>query len=98
MDIATLIIQLISGAAGGNLGGVLLKNLSLGTLGNTIAGVVGGGLGSQILGGLLGPAASVATGGDIDVGAILQQVAGGGVGGAAVMMLVGLLKQMFHRH
>ena len=37
-----LIIQLISGAAGGNLAGSLMKNLSLGTLGNSIAGILGG--------------------------------------------------------
>lgn len=40
-----LIIQLVLGAIGGNLGGALLKNLSLGTIGNSIAGIVGGGLG-----------------------------------------------------
>jgi hypothetical protein len=101
MDIATLIIQLISGAAGGNLGGALLKNLSLGTLGNSLAGLIGGGIGSQVLNSMLGPAASVAAtaaGGDIDVGAILQQVAGGGIGGSAMMMIVGILKQMFSRN
>ena len=49
MDIATLLIQLISGAVGGNVAGGLLKNLSLGTLGNSIAGIVGGGIGGQIL-------------------------------------------------
>ena len=42
-----LIIQLILGAVGGNIGGVLFKNISLGTLGNSIAGIVGGGLGAQ---------------------------------------------------
>lgn len=101
MDIATLLIQLISGAAGGNLGGALLKNLSLGTLGNSLAGIIGGGVGSQVLNSMLGPATSVAAmaaGGDIDVSAILTQVAGGGVGGGVAMILVGLLKQMFHRH
>jgi len=33
-----LIIQLIAGAAGGNIAGALLKNQSLGTLGNSLAG------------------------------------------------------------
>lgn len=101
MDIATLLIQLISGAAGGNLGGALLKNLNLGSLGNTLAGMIGGALGSQLLNGVAGHTASMAAtaaGGDIDVGAILSQVAGGGLGGGVMMMLVGVLKQMFHRH
>jgi len=44
-----LIIQLISGAAGGNVAVALMKNLSLGTLGNSIAGVAGGGIGGQLL-------------------------------------------------
>jgi len=44
-----LIIQLVSGALGGNVAGSLLKNFSLGTLGNSIAGIVGGGLGGTLL-------------------------------------------------
>jgi hypothetical protein len=43
MDIVPLIIQLVSGAVGGNVAGGLLKNLNLGTLGNSIAGILGGG-------------------------------------------------------
>ena len=45
-----LIIQLIAGALGGNAAGAMLKTLNLGTAGNSIAGLVGGGLGGQILG------------------------------------------------
>lgn len=37
------IISLISGAAAGNVAGALLKNLSLGGLGNSIAGIAGDG-------------------------------------------------------
>ena len=59
-NLATLLIQLISGAAGGNLGGALFKTLNLGTLGNSLAGLVGGGVGSQILNSLIGPGASMA--------------------------------------
>ena len=44
-----LIISLLSGAAGGNIVGKVLKNLDLGPIGNSIAGILGGGLGSQIL-------------------------------------------------
>ena len=35
-----LIIQLIAGALGGNAAGATMKNLDLGTLGNTIAGAI----------------------------------------------------------
>lgn len=48
-----LIIQLLLGAVGGNIGGALFKNLSVGTLGNSIADIVGGGLGGQILSAVL---------------------------------------------
>ena len=49
-----LIYQLITGAVGGNIIGALAKKLSLGVLGNSIAGIVGGGLGGQFLGNMLG--------------------------------------------
>ena len=54
MDITSLIVQLVSGAVGGNAAGALFKNISLGTLGNSIAGIVGGGIGGQILQAVLG--------------------------------------------
>ena len=89
MNMTALIIELISGAVGGNIAGGLLKQFNLGTLGNSIAGIVGGGLGGQLLG-MLVPALS--GGGGMDVGAIIGQVAGGGVGGAIVLIIVGLIK------
>ena len=42
-----LIISLLSGAVGGNIVGGLFKNLSLGTLWNSIVGILGGGIGGQ---------------------------------------------------
>ena len=36
-----LIIQIVSGAIGGNVAGGAAKNIDLGTLGNTIAGAIG---------------------------------------------------------
>ena len=42
-----LIIQLISGAVGGNVAGAAMKEKSLGTVGNSIAGIVGGVGGGQ---------------------------------------------------
>lgn len=85
-----IIVQLISGAVGGNAAGAALKNQSLGTIGNTIAGIVGGGLGGQLLS-LLIPA--LTGGASMDAGAIVSNVAGGGVGGAVVMIVVGLIKK-----
>jgi hypothetical protein len=86
-----LIIQLISGAAGGNIVGALVKRISLGMLGNSLAGILGGGLGGQILGGLLGLPTG---GGGLDIGSILGQVASGGAGGGIVMVLIGVIKSL----
>ena len=90
MDLG-LLIQLISGVAGGNVAGSLLKEKSLGALGNSLTGLVGGGLGGQILVTLLGLGAS----GGLDIGAIIAQLAGGGAGGAILTAIVGVLKQNF---
>ena len=89
-----LLIQLVSGAAGGNLAGGLLKKFSLGALGNSIVGILGGGLGGQLLGMLGGGGAeAAATAGGLDLGAIISSVAGGGVGGGALMAIIGVVRQ-----
>jgi hypothetical protein len=41
-----------------------------------------------------GAAASWATGGGLDVGSILTQIVGGGVGGGVVLVIVGLIRQI----
>lgn len=78
-----VIINLVSGAVGGNVAGAALKNLSLGTLGNSLAGIVGGGIGGQIL--------SALGSGGLD--GIVGQLAGGGIGGGVVMVIVGLIRK-----
>ncbi len=55
-----LIIPAIAGAVGGNAAGAVLKNQSLGTVGNSIAGILGGAGGGQILSMILGGAAPAA--------------------------------------
>lgn len=91
--IATL-ISLASGAIGGNVAGSLMKNSSLGTLWNSVAGIAGGGIGGQLLG-MLSPAmGAAAASGSMDITSILGTVAGGGVGGGVVMAVIGLIKKM----
>jgi len=85
-----LIIQLLSGAFGGNLVGKLLPKLNLGTLGNSIAGILGGGIGGSLLG-ALGIAA--APSGALDIGSIIGSIASGGVGGGVLMFIIGLIKK-----
>jgi len=83
-----MIINLISGAVGGNVVGKLFKNLNMGTLLNSVAGIVGGGLGGQLLG-MLG----MGGGGSMDLMGILQTVAAGGAGGGVLMAIVGVIKK-----
>jgi uncharacterized membrane protein YeaQ/YmgE (transglycosylase-associated protein family) len=95
MNMLPLIIQLISGAVGGNIAGAVLKNFNLGPIGNSIAGLIGGGIGGQLLGMLTsgGAAAAMSSAGSgLDMSSILSSVGGGGVGGAIVMAIVGLIK------
>jgi uncharacterized membrane protein YeaQ/YmgE (transglycosylase-associated protein family) len=66
MNYVPLIIQLISGAVGGNIAGAVLSKLNLGPIGNSIAGLIGGGVGGQLLGMLTGGAAAGAAATAVD--------------------------------
>ena len=90
MDLLPLIIQLASGALGGNATARVAPNLNLGTLGNSLAGILGGGIGGQLLG-MLGVAAGPS--GALDLASILGSVASGGVGGGVLMAIIGVLKK-----
>ncbi len=92
MDIVPLLIQLVSGAVGGNAVGATLKKFDLGILGNSLAGILGGGLGGTILQSVLG--AGAAPDGGMDIGSILSSIAGGGVGGGLIMAIIGAVKNM----
>jgi len=76
-----LIISLLTGAVGGNLAGALLKKYSMGPIWNSVVGILGGGLGSQLIG-MLG----------LDLSGIVGSLAGGGVGGGVLMAVIGLIK------
>ncbi len=95
MDMTSLIISLVSGAVGGNAAGKVLKNFDMGTLWNSVAGIVGGGLGGQIMT-QLGIDPGAATGGG-DLGSIVSQIGGGGVGGAVLLVVAGYVKRMMSK-
>jgi hypothetical protein len=84
------LISLITGGVGGNIAGALLRKYSLGFLGNTIAGILGGGLGDRIIGGMMG-AGDAAGGGGMGIGG---HILGSGLGGAILMIIIGVIKQM----
>jgi hypothetical protein len=95
-----IIIQLIAGALGGNAAGAGVKQYSLGTAGNSIAGAVGGVILGQVLAamGIGEPGMATAEGapsaGGLDVGALIAQVVGGGAGGAILTLIIGVIKNM----
>ncbi len=90
MQIVSLIIELVSGAVGGNIAGSLMKKYDLGTLWNSVVGILGGGLGGWLLG-LVGIATP--SGGSLDIGTIIGNIAGGGVGGGVLMIIIGAIKK-----
>jgi hypothetical protein len=95
-----IVIQLVAGALGGNAAGAGVKQYSLGTAGNSIAGAIGGLILGQVLAaiGIGEPGMATAEGapaaGGMDVGALVAQVVGGGAGGAILTLIVGAIKNM----
>lgn len=87
-----MIIQLIAGAIGGNAAGAGAKNLSLGPIVNTIVGLIGGLGGGQLLT-MLGAGDAAAAASNMDLTTIIQSILGGGVGGGALVAIVGALKK-----
>jgi uncharacterized membrane protein YeaQ/YmgE (transglycosylase-associated protein family) len=86
-----LIINLVAGAVGGNVGGAALKNSSLGGLGNTIAGAIGGVGGGSLLGPLLGMGGAAA--GGFDIGSLATS----GIGGIVLQVVAGLIKSAMNK-
>ena len=92
-NLLPIIVQLVSGAIGGNIAGAAMKDKSLGTIGNSIAGIVGGGLGGQLLN-VLGVA--VTTGG-VDAGSIAGSAGSGGVGGAVLLLVIAIIRKVLNK-
>lgn len=90
-NIISILIQLVSGGLGGLGAGKVAPKLSLGKVGDVIAGIVGGGLGGQLLS-LLGIGAAGA--GTLDLASILTSILGGGVGGGVLMAIVAAVKKL----
>jgi hypothetical protein len=85
-----ILIQLIGGAAGGNVVGGLLKNIDLSKVLRTILGIVGGVGGGQLA--ALIPALTAILGAD-GGGAMVGQAGAGAVGGGLLTLIVGLIKK-----
>lgn len=91
MDIMGMLVNLVSGGVGGNVAGAALKDKSLGAIGNTIAGAVGGVAGSYIL-----QAVGVLTSmglADMTAGSIATEAGLTAVCGAVLTAVVGFIKK-----
>ena len=90
MDIVSTLISLISGGIGGNILGSAWKDKSLGAIGNSIAGVIGGAAGAYIMQavGILNTLGL----GSMSVNSLLGNVGSSAVGGAILTAIVGLIK------
>ena len=83
MNLTALIVQLIGGALGGYAAGNVLKAVNLGTIGNTLVGALGGGVGGQVLFTLLGLSGTIQ---------IVSALVTGAVSGGLATLLIGFLK------
>ncbi|WP_334128829.1 hypothetical protein [Sneathiella sp.] len=88
-----LIAQVVGGLVGGGISGKAVKAADLGNIGNLIAGAVGGLGGGALLNQVMegGAAMGGASMGGIDIAALAGQFVGGGVGGAILQIIVGLI-------
>lgn len=94
MDIVSLGLGLLSGGAGGLLGGKL-TGTTMGKGGQVLTGILGGtGLAavSQYIPGISGLFASPADGAGLNVSSLLGGVASGGIGGTILSMIIAKVK------
>lgn len=96
--IVPILVQLLAGAAGGNVVGQLAKSIQLGTAGNTIVGIIGGLAGTWLAGiipgldGLVSAGAAEGVASGLDLGALAGQGATGLIGGGLLTAIVGAIK------
>src|SRR5262245_41831815 len=88
-SLVNVILALVAGAIGGNAVGAMFRQHNLGGLGNSIAGILGGGLGGEVL-------SMIVSGGAVDASSVesfFAQIIGGAIGGGLLMAIVGLIRQ-----
>jgi hypothetical protein len=87
-----ILINLVAGALGGVGAGKSSPTFDLGTVGNIVAGLVGGGVLGQVVTLLLPSVVAAAQSGNLSVGGIISQVVAGGAGGAILTAVIGAIK------
>ncbi len=89
MSALGLVVELVAGAIGGNGVASAVKNLNLGTLGNTLVGAIGGAAGTSFLSVLIPALENV---GHVDASALAGQAISGGVLGAVLTAIVAAIR------
>jgi hypothetical protein len=92
MDLVNLLVQVLSGAVGGNIAGGVSQTGGLGAPANTLSGVVGGGIGGQILSALLGLAAARNSAGALDIPGFVSQLLAGGLSGGVLTAILTMIR------
>jgi hypothetical protein len=87
-----ILINLVAGALGGIGAGKSSPTFDLGTVGNIISGLVGGGVVGQIVTMLLPSVLAAAQSGNLSASGIISQVVAGGAGGAILTAIIGAIK------
>jgi hypothetical protein len=87
-----ILINLVAGALGGVGAGKSSPTFDLGTAGNIISGLVGGGILGQVVTLLLPSVIAAAQSGNLTVGGVISQAVAGGAGGALLTALIGAIK------
>lgn len=93
----SVIINLLSGAVGGNLAGMVLKNVPSGWITRSVAGILGGGIGGQILGALGIDPAILTSGAGGDLSSIISNIGGGAVGGGLGLVVWAFIQKALGR-
>lgn len=95
MDVLVpVLVQLIAGIAGGNVMGQLVRRASLGRLGNSIFGAIGGLVGTYGASQIPGLDSLVGTTDRLDPGALAGQGAVGLLSGAILTSIVSAIKSV----
>jgi hypothetical protein len=92
MNMEQILINLIAGAVGGVATGKSSPTFDLGTVGNVISGLIGGGVLGQIVTLALPSIVAVAQSGNFSVSGVVSQLIAGGAGGAILTAICGALK------
>jgi hypothetical protein len=87
-----VLINLIAGALGGAATGKSSPTFDLGTVGNLISGLIGGGVLGQVVTLALPSVMAAAQSGNLSVSGVISQLVAGGAGGAILTAIIGAIK------